>query len=75
MGAISRKYRFPQEEKRRCDSPKAPTAPGRGKIWSRQDREARKLLGEQINTRRSGRAADKSIVSGREIEHQRGDDE
>jgi hypothetical protein len=43
--------------------------------WSRQLRNARNALGEQKYTRRAGRTAGRSIVSGREIEQQRTDDE
>ena len=42
--------------------------------WSRQLREARKALGEQKYTPRTGRAVGASIVKGDEIEYQRGDD-
>ncbi len=42
--------------------------------WAKQLRNARNPLGEQKYTRRAGRAAGRSIVSGREIEQQRTDD-
>ena len=43
--------------------------------WTRYVRTAREALGEQKYTPRAGRKRGRSIVGGREIEHQRGDDD
>ena len=42
--------------------------------WSKQVRNARKPLGEQKYTRRTGRPTGRSVVSEREIEYQKGND-
>ena len=42
--------------------------------WRRQVSEARRLLGEQKYTSRTGRPTGRSIVSGRKIEYQNGND-